>query len=144
MKRLSLAFFILLITCCTTSFAEVKIGREFPVTFFKLAPKPQIVFFFASWSEPCQKEMAALSALYEKLKKKGIEITAVSLDEDSEVLSAPFPVVRDFDLVSPEKYQILVIPTTFVLNKDKTIKSVFVDFDDNVKKAIEKGFLSPE
>lgn len=151
MKRLSLAFLIVFFVVCSASFAEIKIGEKFPVTFFKVAPKPQIVVFFTSWSETCQKEIKALSAIYDKLKKRGVEVTAVSLDDDADMLSAyikkekvPFAVTHDIELVSPEKYQILVIPTTFIVKKDGTIKQIFVDFDENVMNAIEKEFLSPE
>jgi peroxiredoxin len=42
----------------------------------------------------------------------------------------------DKKLSSLNKYAILIIPTTFLINREGQIEKVLVDYDDNVKTAI--------
>jgi len=43
----------------------------------------------------------------------------------------------DKKLATLNKYAILIIPTTITMGKDGKIKSIFVDYDDNVKKSLQ-------
>jgi len=48
----------------------------------ELEGKPLMVFFWATWCSTCAREMPELQRLYNTYKGKGLEILAVSLDED--------------------------------------------------------------
>ena len=116
----------------------------------KSSPGAKVVVFFASWSKSCINELKALEKLYSKYKKEKLEVIAVSFDDDLAALSdfvkkekLSFTVLHDAELISPGRYEILVIPTTYILKPDLTVKSIFVDFDDNVNKSIE-GLLQTE
>ena len=81
--------------------------------------------------------------------KTGLEVVAVSFDKKSKELknylaeaNLAFPVLQDKKLSAIDPYQIVIIPTTFCLDRDGTIKKVFVDYDDNIKKALEE-WLKP-
>ena len=47
-----------------------------------LRGKVVLVDFWASWCEPCKKELPLLDKLAPKLRAKGIEIVAVNIDDD--------------------------------------------------------------
>lgn len=101
-----------------------------------------MVVFFTSWSRACQDELAALRALDEKDQGKA-GILAVSFDKKSKELKTylakaglSFPVLYDKKLTAIDPFEILIIPTTFCLNRDGVIEKIFVDYDDNVKKAV--------
>jgi peroxiredoxin len=111
--------------------------------------KPVIIAFVTSWSKSCQTELNDLQELALK-SGSGLEITAISFDKKIKTISdyvagrkLSFCVLIDKKLTSMEKYSIQVIPTTYAIGADGKIKSVFVDYDDNVKKSLE-NFLENE
>lgn len=101
--------------------------------------KPVVVVFFTSWSRSCQAELADLRTLYDDK----YEILAVSFDKKSKELKSflaknqfSFPVLLDKKLASIDPFQVLIIPTTFCVNRDGSIEKVFIDYDDNIKQAL--------
>ena len=44
-----------------------------------------LVYFWATWCEPCQKEGPALQALYEKFKDKGFVVVGIAVDNADKV-----------------------------------------------------------
>lgn len=107
-----------------------------------LGAKKVVLTFFASWSKSCQAELTDLQALSAG-KRPSFEVLAVSFDKKAKDLKAfiarnnlSFPVLHDRKLSSVDAYQILIIPTTFCISRDGLIDRIFVDYDDNVKKAI--------
>ena len=104
--------------------------------------KPVVLFFFASWSKSCQAELTDLQGLY-AARRPSLEVIGVSFDKKSKDLQTflakneiSYPILLDKKLTSLDKFQILIIPTTFCLNKDGVIEKIFVDYDENVKKAV--------
>lgn len=105
--------------------------------------KKTILTFFASWSKSCQAELNDLQALVAESKIKPA-VLAVSFDKKTQDLKAftaknvySFPILQDKKLLSIDAFQILILPTTFCLNGNGLIEKIFIDYDDNVKKAIE-------
>ncbi|NQU16628.1 MAG: TlpA family protein disulfide reductase [Candidatus Saganbacteria bacterium] len=151
-KILAGTIILLVLSIAAGASSAIKVGVQFPPLKLKAINSsssvpingPQIVTFFASWSKTCLKEIKALKEIQEKFKKQPLNITAVSFDSDKKALSdfldsekITFAVMHDAQLTSPGRYQILVIPTTYIIKADGTIKNIFVDFDSNVNKAIE-------
>jgi peroxiredoxin len=104
--------------------------------------KNVVLTFFASWSKSCQEELKAWQELYGD-NRSALEVLAVSFDKKSKDLKAflaktdpPFPVLYDKKLATIDNFQILIIPTTFCINRDGVIEKIFVDYDDNVQKAV--------
>jgi cytochrome c biogenesis protein CcmG/thiol:disulfide interchange protein DsbE len=56
-----------------------------------LKDKVVLIHFWASWCAPCREEMPALQTFYQAHHKDGLEIIAVSLDDETDQ-----PKVRDF------------------------------------------------
>jgi thiol-disulfide isomerase/thioredoxin len=60
-------------------------GRDVDIS--KLRGKVVLIDFWASWCEPCRKEVPDLVAVYEKYHDRGFEIIGVSLDSDKDALT---------------------------------------------------------
>jgi cytochrome c biogenesis protein CcmG/thiol:disulfide interchange protein DsbE len=110
----------------------------------RLGREKVVLTFFTSWSKSCQAEIKALNELAAANPAK-LQVLAVSFDKKSKDLLSfldrtdpCFPVLHDKKLSAINTFQILIIPTTFCLNRDGVIEKIFVDYDENVKKAIEE------
>ena len=155
MKRL-LTSLILTILFTTLALAETapKLGCQAPALQLpnlagktvsladQLGSKKIVLLFFTSWSRACQAELKDLDELAAAYPAK-LQVLAVSFDKKSKELrsfvdrTAPaFPVLQDKKLSLIDSYQILIIPTTFCLDRNGVIAKIFVDYDDNVKQAI--------
>jgi peroxiredoxin len=108
----------------------------------ELTGKPLILAFCASWSKSCKQELSDLQELYTQYGHS-IEVVAISFDKtvkslkdfvNSEKLTFNFLI--DKKLVSLNQFAVLIIPTTFTVGADGKIKSILVDYDDNVKKSL--------
>ncbi len=110
---------------------------------------PFILFFWASWCDPCRKLIPTLTKIGEKYREEllivGInhgesinEINNYSAGKDIQ-----FPLVYDEDSLFSSKFNIKSLPTLILVDKDKIIKKVsignpiFLRFD--VDKLVEKN-----
>ena len=90
------------------------------------ARKGVLLSFFATYCEPCKKELPYLAKLYDLFNQEGFSIVLVSIDEDKEkveeagVLAAKsgarFPVVSDRFNIVAKRYQISELPTMFLVD----------------------------
>ncbi|KGR89709.1 hypothetical protein CD30_15625 [Ureibacillus massiliensis 4400831 = CIP 108448 = CCUG 49529] len=87
-----------------------------------------ILNFWATWCPPCREEMPDMQRFYEKNKENGIEIVAVNLtnlDNGVQAIESfiqdyglTFPILLDKDGVVGSMYEILTIPTSFIIDTD--------------------------
>jgi len=110
--------------------------------------QPVILFFFTSWSKSCQDALAALQALYAN-EQNNTRVIAISFDKKSSELKnlvasqkIAFPVIQDKKLSLIDKYQIVILPTTICINKAGTVEKIFIDYDDNINKALSEWVKS--
>ncbi|MDH5511034.1 MAG: TlpA family protein disulfide reductase [Nitrospinota bacterium] len=92
--------------------------------------------FWATWCSPCVVEMPMMNNLYKQMKKDGMAMVAVSVDEGNgsagmvkkfaEELKLDFTILHDPDNSAMRGYRVRSIPRTF-----------FVDPDGNIQAAAE-------
>jgi len=90
-----------------------------------------ILDFWASWCQPCVKEMPNMVALYERFHDKGLGIVGISLDEDHEqwvkaikTLGMTWPQVSDlkgWNSYAAQMFRVQAIPHMIVVDKNGTI-----------------------
>ncbi len=107
--------------------------------------KVTLVDFWATWCEPCKKSFPKYQDLYVKYKASGLEIVAVSVDDDNKDIQnfiktygAKFPVGWDEGHKIAECYQPASMPSAFIIGKDGVIKNVHAGYHDGEEKEIEK------
>jgi peroxiredoxin len=104
-----------------------------------------LISFFTSWSKSCAEEISFLQSLSKKYKEKGLTVIGISFDRKAAELRSfasknkiDFTILQDRKLQMLKDYRILIIPTLFVIDKEGNIKSIYVDFDQNVEKAVSE------
>jgi cytochrome c biogenesis protein CcmG/thiol:disulfide interchange protein DsbE len=101
-----------------------------------------LVDFWASWCAPCKQEMPVLERLYQKYKKDGLVIVAVSVDNEGTNIAeflkqvhVSFPVVHDKDHKVADRYKPPRMPSSYVIDRKGIVRQVHGGFraDDAAK-----------
>ena len=119
---------------------DVKTGK--PVSLSDFKGKVVLLDFWATWCIPCRKAMKFYEELYREKQKEGLVILTISIDQREEKITdflkkrpVSFPVLYDPEKTLMEKYGVLRIPTTFVIDKDGKIQNKYVGIVEKVVKA---------
>jgi thiol-disulfide isomerase/thioredoxin len=86
--------------------------------------------FWASWCTPCRASFPWMAALQARYRERGLEIVTVNLDQDPAaagkflaVMKSPLRVVRDADGSLAKRYDLEVMPTSFVYGRDGKLRT---------------------
>ena len=89
------------------------------------AGKIVLVNFWATWCQPCIREMPSIERLYQKYKARGFEIVAISRDQGNEQevrafvskYKLTFPIVLDPEHKAKALYKVRGLPTTYLVDR---------------------------
>jgi thiol-disulfide isomerase/thioredoxin len=105
--------------------------------------------FWASWCGPCRQSLPLLNELRSELKRKGFEVLAVNLDEDTkdaqtflEQFPVVYPVLLDPQGKVPQKYDLPGMPTSFLIDKKGRVQKIHVGFKPKDMKGIRSEVIS--
>ena len=92
--------------------------------------KAVLLNFWATWCEPCKKELPSMQKIYDELKSDGMEIVAISIDRNKkervgkyiEKYKLTFPVLLDPSQKVRKNYFILGLPTSYLIGSDGKLK----------------------
>ena len=98
-----------------------RIGPGEPVT---------VLNVWATWCTSCREEMRTLESLYDSFATRGVRVVAVSVDrgDDARVRryaereGLRFIVAHDPDELVQERFQVVGVPTTLVLDSSGTLR----------------------
>ena len=114
------------------------LGRAAPEVSFQLADgktsklsdfkgKPVVLSFWASWCGPCRRELPALAEL--AAQRPDVTFLAVNVDKDRppaeqfiRELKMAIPVVYDPQSSVMARFDVVVMPTMFMVDKNGTVK----------------------
>lgn len=98
------------------------------VTLSELKGKGVMLNFWATWCEPCRKEMPDMQRQYEIYKDQGIEIVAVNIAESNlaaqrfaERYELHFPIVMDRDRTVTRQYNVGQLPSSFFIDENGVV-----------------------
>jgi len=89
--------------------------------------------FWATWCEPCEREMPAMERLYQALPRDDFELVAVAIDDKEEDVRAfqeryqlSFPILLDLDQAVYAGYQTMGVPESLLIDRDGRIVERYV------------------
>lgn len=85
--------------------------------------KVVIVNFWATWCPPCRYELPSMEKAYQILKQEDIVMLAIDVGEDTDTIfefmadyPITFPVLLDFDGKVVKEYEVIGLPTTYIID----------------------------
>lgn len=87
-----------------------------------------IVNFWATWCPPCRAEMPSMQRAWEKLEAEGVLMLGIDVGEDEDTIfqftadyPVEFPLLMDIDSSVINRWPVVGLPTTFVLDPEGRI-----------------------
>jgi cytochrome c biogenesis protein CcmG/thiol:disulfide interchange protein DsbE len=129
-------------------FEGATLGQQ-PLKLSSLRGKVVLLDFWASWCEPCKKELPLLSKMAPKLKQKGIEIVAVNIDDDRKnaedfvrAKSIALTVVTDGGKKIVGRWEPPKMPSSFIIDKGGVVRAVNGGFEPGDESKLEEQLLA--
>ena len=111
-----------------------------------LEGKTVYVDFWASWCAPCLTSLPLYNDMYHKYKDQGLEIVAINVDNPIEdgldfLLDTPldFLIPADPDGEAAELFEVIGMPTSYLIEPDGTVKLVHMGFRSGDIEMIEEA-----
>jgi thiol-disulfide isomerase/thioredoxin len=98
--------------------------------------KAVLLSFFASWCEPCKKEMPYLQKLHETYREQGLRIIAVDIDQEDKGIEEAKRLIAAHRVTYPvgsDRFNLLArrylgdqapLPSVFIIKRDGTIARI--------------------
>jgi peroxiredoxin len=107
---------------------ETVTGEKISLKDFK--GKAVLLNFWATWCQPCKKELPSMQRIYEELNSEGVEVVAISIDRNKKEqvekyiqnYNLTFPVLLDPSQKVRKDYFILGLPTSYLIGSDGKLK----------------------
>jgi thiol-disulfide isomerase/thioredoxin len=109
--------------------------------------KGKVVYldFWASWCSPCKDSFPWMSAMQKKYKEQGVEFIAINVDRKAQdakafLLKTPaeFTVAFDHKGSTPKAYEVMGMPTAFLIDREGKVINSHIGFNDKDKATYEK------
>ncbi|MDZ7261370.1 MAG: TlpA family protein disulfide reductase [candidate division KSB1 bacterium] len=102
-----------------------------------------ILSFFATWCQPCLKEIPELEEIAEKFGKQDLKVFLINVKEKAEVVASfvqkhqiKLPVLLDLYGVVAQKYQVNKLPRYVVIDKDGKVVLIGEGYEADFKEKL--------
>jgi len=105
-----------------------------------------VLDFWASWCVACRGSFPMLNDLQARYAEKGLRVLGLTLEENSDAINefletvpAKFPIVRDPSGKAGDAFQVVAMPTTFLLDPEGRIVGRFEGGDRKAHAGLEEA-----
>jgi thiol-disulfide isomerase/thioredoxin len=114
--------------------SELKLQNRNGTPFSLDSLKGQVVVldFWASWCIPCRTSFPFLDSLQEKYASQGLRVVGLTLEDNEDAINAflddvlvRFPIVRDPTGHAGDVFNVVAMPTTFLLDREGRVAARF-------------------
>jgi cytochrome c biogenesis protein CcmG, thiol:disulfide interchange protein DsbE len=109
------------------------VDAERKVSLNEMRGKVVVLNFWATWCPPCVEEMPSLVQMQQKMKDKGVEVVAISVDADLSAYQrflkdyrVNLLTVRDPDQKSNNLYGTFKFPETYIIDRQGVLRRKFI------------------
>lgn len=132
-------------------------GRRLDLSSFE--GRVVLVNFWATWCEPCEREMPAMERLYQALPREQFELVAIAIDDDEALVrkfqdqyKLSFPILLDQDQSIYRAYQTMGVPESLLIDRDGQIVERYVgprewdapEYVDRIRELTSSTTAGPE
>jgi thiol-disulfide isomerase/thioredoxin len=117
-------------------------GKAFSLA--SLKGRVVVLDFWASWCVPCRASVPFFDRLQATYGSAGLSVVGLTLEADDDAVAAfledvppAFAIVRDPSGRAGEQFEVLAMPTTFLLDREGRVVARFEGSDHRVHDAIE-------
>jgi peroxiredoxin len=103
------------------------------VSLNQLRGKVVVLNFWATWCPPCVEEMPSLVQMQQKMRSKGVEVLAISVDADESAYrrflkdhNVDLLTVRDPGQKSNNLYGTFKFPETYIIDRNGVLRRKFI------------------
>ena len=97
--------------------------------------KVVVVDFWASWCVPCRRSFPWLDEMQGKYRQQGLVVIGVNMDADASAAESflqefpvSFRIVRDADGTLARQYDVMVMPSSYVIDRDGNVVARHLGF----------------
>jgi len=114
-------------------FALPRLPGPGDVSLASLRGQVVLLNFWATWCVPCEREMPAMQRLHERLASEGLNLLAVSVDEEKDAVEKfrnrfglTFPILWDPEKRVSGAYQAYRYPETLLIGRDGVVVERYI------------------
>lgn len=119
------------------------------VSLLELRGKVVLLDFWASWCGPCRQSFPWMNEMQARYESQGFEVVAVNVDQNPEAAAeflsevpATFTVAYDPEGKTPEAYEVMGMPSAYLIDRNGHIHSQHIGFHNGQKETYEASIRS--
>ncbi|GGE53231.1 thiol:disulfide interchange protein [Streptosporangium jomthongense] len=123
--------------------------RDGKVSLSELRGKVVLLDFWASWCGPCRQSFPWMNEMQAKYGSQGFEVVAINVDQKAEAAAkflsqvpAAFTIAYDPEGKTPEAYNVMGMPSAYLIDRNGDIHSQHIGFHNDRKDSYEAEIQS--
>lgn len=123
--------------------------RDGKISLSGLNGKVVLLDFWASWCGPCRQSFPWMNEMQAKYEDQGFVVVAINVDQKQEAATkflsevpANFAIAYDPEGKTPEAYEVMGMPSAYLIDRNGRIHSQHIGFHNGNKESYEAAIRS--